>query len=390
MNNKKHSKHAKLTRPDLGFFGRNEWAILGTPCGKIKELSFYLIEALSGKHKMAYVDADHKSADGEDPNDGKAKTAMAYGASMEYTDKITHHRFELDGSLDTYQYKSFFNGTDAVLVNGNHFTAKKQIVVIDPKKLESLQRKTDRLTDITLVLLEEGVTEVPVFVKELMHEKTIVLPIGEREQITAYLHLLLLAAVPPIAGLVLAGGKSMRMGEDKGLIAYHGKPQREYIYDLVKAHCEETYISCRPDQVEELGAFPTLADSFLDLGPFGALLSAFRQKPNHAWLVVACDYPLMSDKIISQLVDNRNSSKVATAFNNPNNDFPEPLVTLWEPRSYYELLRFLGQGYSCPRKVLINSEVELLEVLKEDLEGFQNVNTGEERDGVLKVLGGGQ
>lgn len=384
MTNKPHQKHAKLTRPNLGFFSRNEWAILGTPCGKIKDLAFHLIEALSTKHKIAYVDADHKAADGADSD--VPKTAMTFGANIEYTDKITHHRFDLQEKLDSYQHRSHFNGADAVLVNGNHFGAQNQIVVIDEKKLESLQRKTDRLTNITLVLLEEGITEIPTFVKEKMNEQTIVLKIAEREKITAYLHLLLLAATPPIAGLVLAGGKSTRMGEDKGLLNYQGKPHREYLYDLIQPFCEETFISCRTDQVESLSNFPTLVDSFLDLGPFSALLSAFRQKPDHAWLVVACDYPLMNEATINQLVGHRNPSKVATAFNNPENNFPEPLVTIWEPRAYFELLRFLGQGYSCPRKVLINTEVEVLEAA--DLDCFRNVNTAADRDLVLGLLGG--
>ncbi|MFK7806474.1 MAG: NTP transferase domain-containing protein [Saprospiraceae bacterium] len=383
--NKKHQKHAKLARPDIGFFCRTEWAILGTPCGKIKELSFHLIKALSVKYKMAYVDADHKSTDDSEIADGE-KTAMNHGAAMEYTDKISHHRFESKASFDSHQYRSQFNGMDAVLVNGNHFTANSQIVVIDEKKLESLQRKTDRLTNIVLVLLEKGMTEIPDFVKPLMNEQTIVLKIEEREKITAYLHILLLASVPSLAGLVLAGGKSQRMGEDKGLIEYHGKPHREYIHDLIAPFCEETYISCRPDQIESLSNYPTLPDSFQDLGPFGALLSAFRQKPDHAWMVVACDYPLLDNNTITKLLNYRNPSKVATAFNNPNNAFPEPLITIWEPRSYFELLRFLGQGYSCPRKVLINTDVEVIPVEESELDVFRNANTEADRDAVMKVV----
>ena len=52
--------------------------------------------------------------------------------------------------------------------------------------------------------------------------------------------------------------------------------------------------------------------------------------------------------------------------------FPEPLITIWEPRSYPTLMQFLTQGYSCPRKVLMNSDIQL--VVPEFPEELTNVN----------------
>ena len=58
------------------------------------------------------------------------------------------------------------------------------------------------------------------------------------------------------------------------------------------------------------------------------------------------------------LLEKRNPAKVATAVKGKGKQFPEPLmVTIYEPKSYPVLLQYLAQGYSCPRKMLINSEV---------------------------------
>jgi len=57
-----------------------------------------------------------------------------------------------------------------------------------------------------------------------------------------------------IYGLVLSGGKSTRMGEDKGLISYHGIPQRDHLYQLLNQDCDTTYLSIREDQKEEIAA----------------------------------------------------------------------------------------------------------------------------------------
>ncbi|MBS1503406.1 MAG: NTP transferase domain-containing protein, partial [Bacteroidetes bacterium] len=55
-------------------------------------------------------------------------------------------------------------------------------------------------------------------------------------------------ATPILNGLVLAGGKSQRMGFDKGAVNWFGKEQRYYLADMMKPLCNEVFISCRDDQ----------------------------------------------------------------------------------------------------------------------------------------------
>jgi molybdopterin-guanine dinucleotide biosynthesis protein A len=382
-----HKKHADLARPALGFFGRNEWAILGTTCGNIKQLAFRLTQALAPAWKVAYVDADHKSADPEQTSGRNENTALANKASMEYTDKITFHRFDLESGLNTFQYRPFFGNMDAVLVNGNHFTAKSQVVVIDPSKEDSLKRKLDRLTDVQMILTTEQGQEVPSFLRNhLPGTGTVpVMELSDFQRISLFFQNKLRASVPPLYGLVLAGGHSQRMGTDKGLLNYHGKPQREFLLDLLGNICQRTYLSCRQDQAQELSArFPVLADSFLDLGPLGAILSACRAQPDAAWLVVACDLPLLGKEALAYLSENRNPSAIATAFRSPVSNFPEPLAAIWEPKSYPVLLQFLAQGYSCPRKALINSPVSVIEAPEPSW--LSNVNTPEEHRELLSSI----
>ena len=44
-------------------------------------------------------------------------------------------------------------------------------------------------------------------------------------------------------GLVIAGGKSTRMQQDKAMIQYHGMPQYQYVYNILQPFCSETFIS---------------------------------------------------------------------------------------------------------------------------------------------------
>ncbi|MBL7817770.1 MAG: NTP transferase domain-containing protein [Saprospiraceae bacterium] len=374
----KHQKHAKMTKPNLGNFGRNEWAIIGTPCGNIQKLALELSEELTPQYKTAYIDADHKAGD--------------EGANLSfdtvYTDKIGYHRFDFKGQLTPFQFRPFFNETDIVLVNGNHFSAKRQLIVLDPKKMESLSRKLDRLTQVDAFLsLDNEHKLIPDFLKShLPHWADIpVFNIQETNKIAEFLTLNV--SKTPIKGLILAGGKSTRMGADKAFLDYHGQPQFAFLADILRGLDIEPHISCRAEQKTEFSQnYETITDTFLDLGPYGALLSAFRQDPNAAWLAVACDLPLLDESTLEFLIENRNEHKIATSFRSPESKegFPEPLIAIWEPSAYPVLLQFLAQGINCPRKVLINSDIELLTPSVSD--ALTNVNTPEERDSVLNLL----
>lgn len=382
---KKHTKHTKLIKPNIGEFGRNEWAIIGTVCSDIQRLSKQIISELKTDYKIAYVDADHQSFD-ESESKKRLETALDFGASLEYTDKINFHRFDEKGTLSKFQFRQYFNEQDGILINGNHFLGDRQIVVIDARKKESLERKLNRLTNVVLFLFSESETEIYPFLKKHLPnwQEIPTLKISEIDKIVSFINENLEANKPPLYALVLAGGKSVRMGEDKGLINYHGKPQREYLLDLLSKYCEKTFLSCRKSQVSELEKFDTIPDTFDDLGAFGGILSAFRNNPNVAWLVVACDLPLINEKAIEELIEQQNHSKIATAFYNGATNFPEPLITIWQPQSYPVLLQFLAQGYACPRKVLINSEIETVQ--PSDMNFLKNVNKPEEYEAVLKLL----
>lgn len=365
---KSHQKHTNLTKPIGGRFHRNEIAFIGAPCGVIQELASKLIEELS-EYKVGYVDADHGS-------DGEKKKF-----DRQYTDKIGHHQLNFDDPNIEYSFRSLFNDADITLVNGNHFKAEKQIVLINAKKKESLEKKLDRLTDVLLFVLDEGETQIHDYLKAEYAEVPVA-KISDLSQVAQVIRTQV--QTPVIKGLVLAGGKSQRMGQDKGNLDYHGKPQKDYTADLLAEFCEEVYFSKQQDDGSE--SRPVITDKFVGLGPYGGILSAFQSDPNAAWLVVATDIPLLDKVTLKQLVENRNPSKLATCFHNPETNSPEPLITIWEPRAYPRLLSFLSQGYSCPRKVLINSDTHELHL--EDSTILRNANTPEERTELMDKING--
>lgn len=176
-------------------------------------------------------------------------------------------------------------------------------------------------------------------------------------------------------GLVLAGGRSKRLGTDKGMIRWHDKPHREYLADMLKNYCDQVFISCRQDQLGELSGKKVIVDSYGDQGPSGALLSAMSSYPEHNWLVVACDLPFLNERALELLIEQRNANMIATAYKSSSDGLPEPLAAIWESKSKEILLKQLKAGIDCPRKVLINhiDRVKLIDPISSEL--LLNANT---------------
>lgn len=181
--------------------------------------------------------------------------------------------------------------------------------------------------------------------------------------------------VDKIYGLVLSGGKSTRMGTDKGLIAYHGIPQRDYLYQLLENSCDKTFMSIRKEQEAEISStFNTIVDEDIFKGPFNGILSAHKKYPNVAWLILACDLPLIDENSLRELIEARKGSADATAFAQKENPLPEPLCAIWEPQAFKAAVTYLEQGNgSCPRKFLINNNTHL--IFPENAQILMNANS---------------
>lgn len=182
-------------------------------------------------------------------------------------------------------------------------------------------------------------------------------------------------ATKPLYGLVLAGGKSQRMGRDKALLQRDGKSQLAYMVELLGELVDSVYVSARPDQAEdpERSRFALVYDSYDNIGPIAGILSALQQHPQADWLVVACDLPNIDRETLEYLIANRSEQQPFTAFRSSHDDLPEPLCAIYQAGSDEILRKFVEAKAVCPRKVLIRSDTCLL--VQPDPSALDNVNT---------------
>lgn len=178
-----------------------------------------------------------------------------------------------------------------------------------------------------------------------------------------------------VYGLVLAGGESRRMGSDKALLQREGKSQLAHVVGLLEQVVDRVFVSTRPGQQAEpeRSRFEQIVDCYEGIGPVAGILSAMDEYPDVEWLVVACDLPNVDDVTLRYLLEQASPAQPFTAFRSSHDGLPEPLCALYRPQSGAIVRDFVDDGVVCPRKILINSDTQLLD--QPDPAALDNVNT---------------
>ena len=150
---------------------------------------------------------------------------------------------------------------------------------------------------------------------------------------------------------------------DKAALAFAGRPQLARAFALLVPRVRRAFVSVRADQRDEplRAGFPQVVDGPAGAGPIAGIIAAQSLHRDAAWLVLACDLPLLDGATLDQLIAGRDPGRLATAFRSSSDGLPEPLCAIYEPASHEPMLRRVAAGQHCPRRFLLAHDVLLLE-----------------------------
>jgi molybdopterin-guanine dinucleotide biosynthesis protein A/nucleoside-triphosphatase THEP1 len=208
--------------------------------------------------------------------------------------------------------------------------------------------------------LEPTVSKAIAWFKQHQGEQNLLLVIRDYLLLEAIAHYQLQEAIvvdvsffqttlPPLLGVVLCGGQSVRMGEDKAFITYHQQPQYAHVFTMMQAYCNEVKISCNDKQKDKFNqTYTCIVDSatFENNGPLTGVLSVFEQYDNQALLVIGCDYPHFTLADMKSLVEAREPGYDVVCYYNTESEFTEPLLAIYEPSCAKLLKEFWQSGQS--------------------------------------------
>lgn len=164
-----------------------------------------------------------------------------------------------------------------------------------------------------------------------------------------------------VAGAVLCGGKSRRMGQDKASLRMRpGVSQLDYLLGVLEPFCERRLVCLGPDGAADRD-LPSDVMGVRDVedceGPMAGVLAALRAAEGLPVLAVACDMPLIEGAALVQILNRRDSEKLATAFVSADG-MAEPMFCIYENACLGQLEGLAKEGMYSLRRFLSRVDIE--------------------------------
>jgi molybdenum cofactor guanylyltransferase len=178
-----------------------------------------------------------------------------------------------------------------------------------------------------------------------------------------------------VAGFVLVGGQSSRMGRDKALLAFGNHTLVEHIAGVVAAAAGAVTLIGDPRKYGELG-LPVIPDAMPGQGPLGGIYTALAASLAEWNLVLACDMPKVDAGFLAALLERAERSDPDCLLPAGGSGRPEPLCAVYHSRCAPAIRKALESGVRKVLDGLRGLQVNVVQVAEDGV--FQNLNTPEQ------------
>ena len=178
-----------------------------------------------------------------------------------------------------------------------------------------------------------------------------------------------------ITGIVLAGGKSSRMGSDKGLLTIYGKMFVEHVVDAMKPLVDNIIIVSNNKMYDQFG-YERIEDEIINSGPMAGLYSGLKHSESEYNLVLSCDIPLIKTKVLKKLTDTDYRNYDVVQIQSQHKTMP--LIAVYKKQCMDKCLELLEQDEKRLRAAVSQLKSKTI-LIESELDNFvRNVNTKED------------
>ncbi len=181
--------------------------------------------------------------------------------------------------------------------------------------------------------------------------------------------------IKDISGIILSGGKSSRMGEDKALKKLNNITLIECTIKKIQHQVNSITINTNQNltRYKKLG-YPIIEDLNPDrLGPLSGIYSALKSITTNWAFFSACDTPSLPNDIVARLFTATQSQKKLIAVVETNNKL-QPLVLLVHKKLINNLNDFITNGQRKTQDWILQQHPAIVDC-SEESKAFININT---------------
>ena len=121
--------------------------------------------------------------------------------------------------------------------------------------------------------------------------------------------------------IILAGGKSSRMGQDKGLVLYRGKRMVEHVIAACQELASDILISTNNPEYSFLG-YKLIPDNYKNRGPIGGMQAALEYSDTEDNIFCPCDMPNLHPGILQEIIIKSEGESVVVAVDSTGKTYP--------------------------------------------------------------------
>jgi len=189
----------------------------------------------------------------------------------------------------------------------------------------------------------------------------------------------------PIHGYILAGGKSSRMGTDKGLLLFEGKAMIQYVIEQMQAVFSKLVLVSNNPEYEKFG-LEVIPDLIKDSGPAGGVYTALKHSKAKLNFMVSCDMPFITKEAIAFIIENTNESQIVLL---ENQGKIEPLFGIYSKDCENIWLELIQQNTIKLQKMVSHFNLKTIPVENNEIfkkSFFNNINTKEDFDNASNLI----
>lgn len=184
---------------------------------------------------------------------------------------------------------------------------------------------------------------------------------------------------------ILAGGKSSRMGTDKGLLLIEGKAMIQYVIEQMQAVFDKVIIVSNNPEYEKFG-LKVIPDLIKDIGPAGGIYTALKHSDAQLNFIVSCDMPLITKEAIEFIFKTRKESQIVLLKNQEN---LEPLFGLYTKDCETVWLQLIHQKIIKLQEMVLCFNLQTIAVENNIIFNqsfFKNINTKADFNNLLNLI----